>query len=151
MVFCKFKYVCACVCVCVCVCVRVCVRVGSSKANRGLSVWLCSLCCSLSKERYVWEECDVGRWIRQEYDSKLLSDYNKSCHISYIFLFKCYHIHMHTQTCSSLLPEPVVPHKHTHTHTHTHTHISAQKMDFPLLEGLPQGFFFLVEVWAHLF
>ena len=39
---------------------------------------------------------------------------------------------MHTQTCSSLLPEPVVP----------HTHISAQKMDFPLLEGLPQGFFF---------
>ena len=79
----------------------------------------------------------------------LLSDYNKNCHISYIFLFKCYHIHMHTQTCSSLLPEPVVPHKHTHTHTHTH--ISAQKMDFPLLEGLPQGFFFLVEVWAHLF
>ena len=24
-------------------------------------------------------------------------------------------------------------------------------MDFLLLEGLPQGFFFLVEVWAHLF
>ena len=24
-----------------------------------------TLCCSLSKERYVWEECDVGRWMRQ--------------------------------------------------------------------------------------